>query len=224
MGGDKSRMELITAYTGAATMAVMLIALSYVLYRVCKQARFRFIIQLILLLMVSDLALGVMAVGFYFEGDVMSLRQQNALAATIGICTFFYNFGTMTMLWLFSYKYWVIAREVPKLFFEAGRDITFNERSYRIFNVCGLVTNFIPCCLLGYYRGRLTADSSNGNGVPSDVTHPVQHYYYACTGLELVSTLFLCDALRRIKKSVKSNPFLSSDTKTLWLHITMVFL
>lgn len=147
-------------YIGVGSMGILLIALTYVLCRFCKQARFRFIISLIVLLMISDLALGTLAVCFYYEGIQMSQPKELTLAVTIGVCSLCYNFGTMSMMWLFSYKYWIIAREVPKLFFEAGRDITFNERSYRIFNITGLFINFIPACLTAYFRAKLSYQSN----------------------------------------------------------------
>lgn len=175
-------------------------------------------------MMISDLALGTLAVCFYYERVNMVQPHKLALAVTIGIGTLCYNFGLMSMLWLFSYKYWIIAREVPKLFFEAGRHITFNEQSYRICNIAGLAINFIPACLAAYFRAKLSFESRDGDPVPVSLVSKVQYLYYAVTGLELVSALFLLDALRRIKQSVKSNPFLVTDTKTLWLHITLIIL
>ena len=64
------------------------------------------------------------------------------------------------MHWLFSVKYWVIAREVPKLF--DGAEVTFSERIYQVVNLAGLIINFIPCAMIGIARGKLTYDTGSG--------------------------------------------------------------
>jgi len=35
------------------------------------------------------------------------------LAILIGISTFGFNWGANTMHWVFSFKYWVVANEIP---------------------------------------------------------------------------------------------------------------
>ena len=58
--------------------------------------------------------------------------------------------GTNLMHWLFAFKYWIIAREVPKLFDQ--HTIEFNERSYRTMNMVGVIINIIPCFMIAYFR------------------------------------------------------------------------
>ena len=41
-------------------------------------------------------------------------------------------------------------------------------------------------------------------------------------GVELISAFILADALRRIMKALKDNPFLEGNQRILWLHITML--
>jgi hypothetical protein len=118
------------------------------------------------------------------------------LAWAVGVGTFFFNFGTLTMFWLFALKYWTTSREVPKLF-AAGRQITFSEKSYKVINYIGFLVNLIPCGLIAYYRGKLTAESGVSKP-PESLTNTVELLYYTITGLELVSALIMVDALRRI--------------------------
>ena len=79
----------------------------------------------------------------------------------IGVTIFFVNMGNNTMHWLFALKYWIIAREVPKLFHE--QQIVFSERIYTVIKVTGFVINFLPCVLLAYYRSKLTMESGGSN-------------------------------------------------------------
>ena len=44
------------------------------------------------------------------------------------------------------------------------------------------------------------------------------------TGLIVVSSLFMADALRRIVRSLKENPFLKANNHVLWLHMIMIFI
>lgn len=85
----------------------------------------------------------------------------------------------------------------------------------------GFIINFIPCIVLGYYRGKLTYDSASGP-VSSDLTNMVQICYYSCLTLLLFSALVLADALRRIMRTLKDNPFLQANEKIMWLHIIML--
>ena len=62
------------------------------------------------------------------------------------------------MHWLFSVKYWIIAREVPKLF--KGGVVSFNEKIYTVATLIGVFINFMPCLMLAYVRGELTFQSA----------------------------------------------------------------
>ena len=123
------------------------------------------------------------------------------------------------MHWLFSIKYWVIAREVPKLF--EGAEVTFSEKIYKGVNLAGLVINFIPCAMIGIARGKLTYDT--GEGLPTETTLKwVKGLYHTCTVFMLISALILIDALRRIGVSLKNNPLVQTNVRIMWLHITML--
>ena len=95
---------------------MLLIALLVTLHKVCVYTRFTFLTTLISLYLITDVATIILSIGIYYERTEISDHYPYLLAVTIGVSTFLFNFGTNTVLWLFSFKYWVISREVPKLF------------------------------------------------------------------------------------------------------------
>ena len=85
------------------------------------------------------------------------------------------------MHWLFSLKYWVIAREVPKLF--NGGTVSFNESLYTIVNVAGVFINLVPIVMLAYVRGRLTELSKPDESPPTAIIDWVKYLYHVVTFL-----------------------------------------
>ena len=100
----------------------------------------------------------ILSIGIYYESEI-SDHQPYILAVTIGVSTFFFNFGTNTVLWLFSFKYWVISREVPKLF--DGSQVVRDERIYTVFNILGLIANFAVCALFAYFRAKISFQTNH---------------------------------------------------------------
>ena len=161
-----------------------------------------------------------LSVGFYYEQTDYHDNNPVSLAVLIGITTFFMNFGNNTMHWLFALKYWIIAREVPKLF--EDQQIKYSERIYKTVKIFGFVINFLPCLFLGYYRGKLTMESAGVKTAPNSTIDAVQIIYAFNIGVELVSVIILADALRRIMRALKENPFLQANQKIMWLHMIML--
>ena len=217
---DLPKLSLAAACLGLILMSSLIIGLIVALCHVCKRARFRFVYILVSLMMVSDASLGALAVCFYFEGCVSGAQNVNILTYSLAILTFTFNFANLSLHWLFSMKYWMVSREVPKLF-EAGRDIAFNERKYQVINIVGISIILPLCIITAYYRALLTHRSSDYKPVQSSLITTVQAFLWTINGLEVISTLVMADALRRIRKSVQKNPFLQSNGKTLCLHIIM---
>lgn len=136
-------------------MSILITLLVYTLYQVCKKMNFGFLIVLISLLLTSDIATVFLGVGLQLETiTAVHANHATALAIEIGITTFFFNAGTCAMHWLFALKYWIIAREVPRLF--QGGHISFKETAYQVVQVIGLVVNVVPCAILAVFRGQLT--------------------------------------------------------------------
>ena len=153
------RLEKATMYITCVEMTLLTIALSITLVVVLRNMKFKFPVVLLVLLILADVSSFILAWGLYVENDIEYHADHKVLLSqVIGWTTFGFNFGTNCMHWLFSLKYWVIAREVPKLFKESS--VSFNERLYTIMNILGVFINLIPCILLGYARGLLTLEDA----------------------------------------------------------------
>ena len=87
------------------------------------------------------------------------------------------------MHWLFSLKYWVIAREVPKLWQENGQP-SFNELIYTIINCVGFFIIFVLSLMAAIIRGRLTYVSAGTDRVKEDeLANQVILMYFVLTGI-----------------------------------------
>lgn len=79
------------------------------------------------------------------------------------------------MHWIFATKYWIISREVPRLF--EGGQLKFQERTYLTIQICGFVLNLVPCIIEGYFRAQLSLQSTNGDVPPVWLTRVVNIFY-----------------------------------------------
>ena len=118
LDADLKSLDLAAMWISIGEMSLLLIALIITMVQVCRKNRFRFLIILISLLIVADIAVAFLSVGLYYEQTNLHDNHPLSLAILVGITTFFFNMGNNTMHWLFALKYWIIAREVPKLFHE----------------------------------------------------------------------------------------------------------
>ena len=172
------RAENATMYVTFAEMALLLIALTMTLIIVLKQMKFKFPVILLLLLILADVSSFILAWGLHAEGTDYHTNHTVFLSQVIGWTTFGFNFGTNCMHWLFSLKYWVIAREVPKLF--KGGTVSFSERGYTVLNIAGIFINIIPIIMLSYVRGQLTIESA-GKTPPDGIVDWVKVLYHIVT-------------------------------------------
>ncbi len=158
-----NKVEKVTMYIICTEMALLIIALSITLVIVMRQAKFKFPVVLLILLIVADVCSFILALGLNAEDNTSYHREHKmVLAQVIGWTTFGFNFGTNCMHWLFSLKYWIIAKEVPKLL--KGGTISFYERIYTFINILGIFINFVPCVMLAYVRGQLDYQSAGEEG------------------------------------------------------------
>ena len=150
--------EKATMYITCIEMTLLTIALTVTLVIVLRQMQFKFPIILISLLILADVSSFFLALALHSENTAYHEEHTILLSVVIGWTTFGFNFGTNCMQWLFSLKYWVIAREVPKLF--KNEPVSFNEKLYTVVNFLGVFINLIPCIMIGYTRGLLTYKSA----------------------------------------------------------------
>jgi hypothetical protein len=71
----------------------------------------------------------------------------------ISVGNFVYNFFLNLVHWLFGFEYWYISIEVPRLQKENPRTIT--EMQFSAIKYVGVVLNFIPCVMMGYFQWTL---------------------------------------------------------------------
>ena len=144
--------------------SILLIALIVTLHKVCTYTRFTFLTMLISLYLITDVATIILSIGIYYEHTQFSENYRYLLSVTIGVATFLFNFGTNTVLWLFSFKYWVISREVPKLF--DGSQVVRDERIYTVFKILGLIANFTVCALFAFFRAKISFQTNHKEEKP----------------------------------------------------------
>ena len=100
-----------------------------------------------------------------------------------------------------------------------------DERIYTVFNILGLIANFTVCALFAYFRAKISYQTNRKEEKPKYFTSSaVQILYQIMTGLIVISSLFMADALRRIVRSLHENPFLKANNQVLWLHIIMILM
>ena len=77
--------------------------------------RFRFFLLLCFTLIITDLGTALLAMGIALESTDFHAERSQELAIEIGVTTVFFNGGSLLLHWLFSFKYWVISKEIPKV-------------------------------------------------------------------------------------------------------------
>ena len=132
-------------------------------------------------------------------------NHQYAQCIMISIAVFLFYFISNLMYWLFGYKYWVIAIEVPMLI-SAGEEEKLNHTSicsevrYKAFNWVVIIVNLFFCLWAGWKRGVIENASLFSNVSPQ-LGNTVMTLYTIISFLLVISACFLADALRRLKKS-----------------------
>lgn len=71
-------------------------------------------------MILADIVTIVLATGLYFEETEYHNEHTKLLAIVIGVATVIYNSALNCLHWSFATKYWIISREVPRLF-EGGQ-------------------------------------------------------------------------------------------------------
>lgn len=109
---ELTKIEVIL--TVVEMFTVVLIA-SFILVRIWYDYRFHFLMLLSGLLIVTDISGALYAVGQGMENTIIQINRTKGLAIEVGITTFLFNAGFLLIHWLFSFKYFVISTEIPKV-------------------------------------------------------------------------------------------------------------
>jgi hypothetical protein len=101
-------------YITVIEMTVLTIIMIWVLYFAFKKKLYSFMKILILLCILADIGTGMLSVGLALETDpIYHKNHESFVAQLIGWNTFWFNWPTNLLHWMFGFKYWVISVEVP---------------------------------------------------------------------------------------------------------------
>lgn len=96
-------------------MSWVTIIASIITVKIWYDYRFKFLILLSFCLIVTDISAALLVVGTGLENTNTHIQKPRALAIEVGIATLFSNAGNLLLHWLFSFKYWVMSLEIPKV-------------------------------------------------------------------------------------------------------------
>ena len=151
---ELTRVEIIVTI---AEMSWVTVIASIIMVKIWFDYRFRFLLLLCLILIVTDISTALLAVGIGMENTNIHVERTLGLASEVGITTFFFNGGTLLLHWLFSFKYWVISLEIPKVLKATGTTLKSSETKYKIYNAIGITVNMLFCVWVAVRRGQLSA-------------------------------------------------------------------
>jgi hypothetical protein len=137
------------------------------------------------------------------------------------------------MYWLFGWKYWVTAMEVPVLVNEQSEELDptkliernkrfWTEGRYKVLNWIGIVINTGFCVWTGVERGFRDVQRLHG-GIHIKTLLRMIYASWCVVFLLVVSAAFLGDALRRLKIQFSKDKRLALNLKTMTLHVTALF-
>jgi hypothetical protein len=155
-------------------------------------------------------------------------------AMFVGISIILFYLPSNILYWLFGWKYWVISLEVPALVNEQSEDIDptkpverkerfWTEKKYNMLNWFGILVNVGFCVWLGWVRGKRDYMMLEPK-TPRSLLWAVLYVYLSCTGLLIISAIFLGDALRRLKKQFNKDKRLAMNYRTMTLHVSALFI
>ena len=123
------------------------------------KTNFRWVQLLFLLSLLQDLGTCQFMLFTWLEQD-NSFRARNEQLVAWGVATALFNFFGLNNLiyWLYGFKYWVIAREVPAAYkIKAGpATCHISERGYTAMKWVGIVANLGLAAFLAISRYRLS--------------------------------------------------------------------
>jgi hypothetical protein len=99
------------------------------------------------------------------------------MAWNVGLTIFAYYYINNLIYWLFGFKYWVMAMEMPRIIKETERKFDetqevkrdkpfWNERKYNILNWIGIISNGVVMAWAGWKRGYLNWLIFSGTKIP----------------------------------------------------------
>ncbi len=109
---ELTRIEIISTIV---EMSWVTIIAFLIMIKIWFDYRFRYLLYLCIILIVTDISTALLAIGIGLENTAVHVEKTKQLAIEVGFTTFFFNGGNLLLHWLFSFKYWVISQEIPKV-------------------------------------------------------------------------------------------------------------
>ena len=147
---ELTRIEIISTI---AEMSLITVIASFIMVKIWFDYRFRFLLLLCLILIVGDISTALLSVGWGMENTKIHVERTKELALEVGITTFFFNASTLLLHWLFSFKYWVISLEIPKVIQTKKTEFKSSETKYNILNAIGITINLLLSVWVSVRRG-----------------------------------------------------------------------
>jgi hypothetical protein len=140
-------------YLTVVEMTALTIIMIWVLYFAFKKKLYSFMKILILLCILADIGTGMLSVGLALETDpIYHKSHESFVAHLIGWNTFWFNWPTNLLHWMFGFKYWVISVEVPLVLGGKIENQRSREMWYMTLNVFMIVVNTFFCVWVSLAR------------------------------------------------------------------------
>ena len=133
---DQELARLTKANTGI-TVILMAILSAVLVWGLRKWELAPMFRMLALILLLTDVSYAILMVLIGIETNEIGTQKKDWFLATgIGIFVFFFYFGGNLAHWLYSYRYWIVSREVPAMIrgnLFTLQQVQKKEKCYMIF-------------------------------------------------------------------------------------------
>ena len=142
-------------------MVPMIVLTHYLTYKLDKKKGFDWVYFIYVLCIMQNYVTLCMGFGDWLEQSQWHQptpspeNHPNFVAAWISSFVGLFFFFTIVIYWLFGFKYWVIAIEVPR-FINGELPPENQERKYKIYNASAVIFLAISCIVTAYFRDILS--------------------------------------------------------------------
>ena len=219
-------------FTYIYCMTMMSIAVFYAVYAlllVLRLSKFKWVQMMIAFCVVSNLTtIWFLVMEHYEKYPVQTNNPKEYCVITVFAVWSWYAMQNI-IYWLFGFKYWVIAIEVPLMMSDEQLTVKeqkrfWTEKRYRFVSTFGIVVNVVWCLFPGVMRALCGYYSTVYGHVSEQMTKTLHIALYGQDALLLLSAIFLMDAIRRFSSLFKKDPRLQVNHQTMRLHVIALFI
>lgn len=209
----------------------MFIAVCYSLYafqRVMRFSKFKWVQKMIGLCVLSNFTTIYFLIVDRLEKTAWAKAHPLIEEINMMISIFTWYGLQNVIYWLFGFKYWIIALEIPALLNEDAngkpKKRFWTEKRYNLALYIGLFIQIADTALEGWARGRANWYVDTAPSVPPEVADNLANAYHSQELLLLLSGCFLMDAIRRFNNQFKKDKRLQVNTKVMRLHVSALLI